>query len=912
MAAAASASPYHFTGKNVTLYVDGATGNDDNDCTQSAPCASIGEAVFVGEEYACDDGYDFTVDVAPGSYQEDEDVVLDPSNYFDAECEYGGDDLGVTIAGVPNETYVYGDDSDYAVETWEVNLTLEGLTYVGYDDEAVYNQGSNLTVEDVKFKYDDEGVYNESEYGYADLSVTDSTFYDDEAGVDSEGDSQASVADSTFSYDEDGVYNDGESELSVSNSTFFQNFVGVENDALETPTTITTSTFDQNYFGLETTGEDNEAVTDVFGTILDNSEDENCTGTGDIVNEGYNVDDYGDCGFSTVNGSVSYIDPLLGALQDNGGDTLTLAIMPNSVAYHLVPGYDCPATDQRGEARPIPATSQYCDAGSYEYSPPVSLAFTTQLLTGPTGADANNGPVTVQALDADGLPAVSTHEMILDLSTTAATSDFSETPDGTPTTETIIPSGSTSGSLYFGDLHPTSFPISVQGWNGITGLGPISQTETVVTGPAATVTPVAGNDQTVQVGNEFPTALEVNVEDGTDNPVDNEQVTFDVTSGNATFAGDESTATVDSDVNGNAVAPTLTAGTEPGPVTVEVTTEVVGVDTSFSETIDVGPPTNLTIEEGNSQSTQAGSTFGTDLETQLTDEYGNPIEGATIVYDVTAGSANFSGDATNDQVTDASGDTTAPTLSAGTQAGTETITATVEGYPLVTTTFSGIIVVPGPAATIAVTGGNNQSALSGSAFSTPLATTVTDQYGNPIDDDTVVYAVTSGSARFAGSSTADETTGLTGGSSADLTAGNRSGTQTITATVEGFPSVTTTFSHVTITPPSLSYVISPFALDSSALTPSMKTEINGVAATINKYGETTVALVGYASQTGSTGENQALSVLRARAVKYYLESELASLSDAGVTITTSGKGATNFLKGNGLLPANRRVTAALS
>jgi len=53
-------------------------------------------------------------------------------------------------------------------------------------------------------------------------------------------------------------------------------------------------------------------------------------------------------------------DPLLGALQNNGGPTLTIAPTPNSPAGGRGVN-NCPATDQRGQTRHIP-----CTLGAYE------------------------------------------------------------------------------------------------------------------------------------------------------------------------------------------------------------------------------------------------------------------------------------------------------------------------------------------------------------------------------------------------------------------------------------------------------------------------------------------------------------------------------------------------------------------
>jgi hypothetical protein len=56
---------------------------------------------------------------------------------------------------------------------------------------------------------------------------------------------------------------------------------------------------------------------------------------------------------------VTFIDPLLGTLVDNGGPTKTIA--PKTGSPVIGKGVSCPATDQRGQARKTPCTS-----GAYE------------------------------------------------------------------------------------------------------------------------------------------------------------------------------------------------------------------------------------------------------------------------------------------------------------------------------------------------------------------------------------------------------------------------------------------------------------------------------------------------------------------------------------------------------------------
>ena len=69
-------------------------------------------------------------------------------------------------------------------------------------------------------------------------------------------------------------------------------------------------------------------------------------------------------------------DPLLGPLADNGGFTLTHDLRPGSPAIDAGSPTVCPATDQRGAARPIDGDGKdgaRCDMGAVEYMPKVFL-----------------------------------------------------------------------------------------------------------------------------------------------------------------------------------------------------------------------------------------------------------------------------------------------------------------------------------------------------------------------------------------------------------------------------------------------------------------------------------------------------------------------------------------------------------
>jgi hypothetical protein len=67
---------------------------------------------------------------------------------------------------------------------------------------------------------------------------------------------------------------------------------------------------------------------------------------------------------NTPAGNDTFTDPKLGPLADNGGPTLTMALLPGSPAIDAGSTSTAPATDQRGFPRPAGLTT---DIGAFEY-----------------------------------------------------------------------------------------------------------------------------------------------------------------------------------------------------------------------------------------------------------------------------------------------------------------------------------------------------------------------------------------------------------------------------------------------------------------------------------------------------------------------------------------------------------------
>jgi CSLREA domain-containing protein len=163
--------------------------------------------------------------------------------------------------------------------------------------------------------------------------------------------------------------------------------------AIGSTLTLTGSTVSGNTAGVEGGGiyTNNDGTLELANTLIaSNSAPSSPDCRGLLMSLGYNlVGNNSGCDFPAASGDLigtaaSPINPLLGPLQDNGGATFTQALLPGSPAIDAgnpaAPGSSdtaCPATDQRGVARPQGAA---CDIGAFEVdglppgnNPPVAL-----------------------------------------------------------------------------------------------------------------------------------------------------------------------------------------------------------------------------------------------------------------------------------------------------------------------------------------------------------------------------------------------------------------------------------------------------------------------------------------------------------------------------------------------------------
>jgi CSLREA domain-containing protein len=125
-----------------------------------------------------------------------------------------------------------------------------------------------------------------------------------------------------------------------------------------------------------------------------------CAGT--ITSHGHNIVNGYNPDHCTINGGFTQADPLLGALQDNGGPTQTHALLTGSPAIDAGDPSGCAdnlgailTADQRGYLRPVDGDnngSVLCDIGAFEYGSAGSPTSTPTPTRTPTPMPSNTPP----------------------------------------------------------------------------------------------------------------------------------------------------------------------------------------------------------------------------------------------------------------------------------------------------------------------------------------------------------------------------------------------------------------------------------------------------------------------------------------------------------------------------------------
>ncbi len=259
---------------------------------------------------------------------------------------------------------------------------------------------------------------------------------------------------------------------------------------------------------------------------------------------------------------------------------------------------------------------------------------------------------------------------------------------------------------------------------------------TTLPGAPASVAVSAGDNQSTQAGNLVTTSPAVIVKDRFGNNVPNVSVFFTVTSGGGSVTssgastGNNGIATVAGWRLGNSVginrltALALVSGATGNPVV-------------FTANALAGAASTLSANSATSLTGTVGTTVTPLPSVRVLDAGGNPVSGAQVTFQGSAGSSTSG----SIKLTDATGTATLDSWLLGTAAQNYTVTATSGALTPVVFTAAART---GAASAVSLFAGGGQSAFTGRPVATEPAVRVTDGFGNPIAGLEVVFDVTSG------------------------------------------------------------------------------------------------------------------------------------------------------------------------
>jgi hypothetical protein len=167
-------------------------------------------------------------------------------------------------------------------------------------------------------------------------------------------------------------------------------------------------------------------------------------------------------------------------------------------------------------------------------------------------------------------------------------------------------------------------------------------------GPPAGLTVVSGATVDGQAGEPVTTPLAVRVLDAQGNGVPKIAVRYTIASGGGTL----SAATDTTDATG-ASSVSWTLGQTIGAARVEARVTGIVVPAVFNATVRAGPPTALQRTSNPPGTSAAGFELADSVAVRVTDQFGNPVQGATVNFATSPGSGTVSpaSRVTNDQGT---------------------------------------------------------------------------------------------------------------------------------------------------------------------------------------------------------------------------------------------------------------------
>jgi hypothetical protein len=350
---------------STTWYVNGASGSDSNDCKSAqTACTTIGHAISLASSGD-------SIIVAAATYTENLTI---------------GISMKILGSGA-NQTVIDGGGKGRVLNISNGNVTLFGVTIrngVAQYGAGIFNGGtlsviaSTISGNNAKavryclYRQICSGAVGGGISNGGTLTISSSAVVNNSA----QGSYPYCAIGRNCVVEGGGIFNGG--KMLITNSTLADNTAfsasgypwGSGGGIFNTGTaTISNSTLSGNaaYPGGSISGSATIQNSIVANTPYGGG---NCSGT--ITSNGYNLSSDGTCNFNKP-GDLNNHDPLLGPLQNNGGPTQTMALLPGSLAIDGGNSGGCTdgqgnllKTDQRGVPRPDKEDSVGCDMGAYE------------------------------------------------------------------------------------------------------------------------------------------------------------------------------------------------------------------------------------------------------------------------------------------------------------------------------------------------------------------------------------------------------------------------------------------------------------------------------------------------------------------------------------------------------------------
>lgn len=336
---------------------------------------------------------DTAVDSCPAG--SGDDVIYLPTGTFKLTLTGAGEDLGmqgdldidssVTIIGTGKSTTILdGNATDrvfHIIGKYNVNISYltirNGNTTETGGGGGIYNYQGSLNLFQVMFS---SNVASNTGGGLSNngaVILRETSFIGNSAkyGGGAYNSNNITIANSTFSNNTasrtgGGLHNGGFATLN--NTTVSVNIspggggVFSDNYILSYNNTFTANNLAISLGGGEMRFWNTVVANSTDGPNCDRSSGSPAT----FLSLGGNLDSGNSCFFLPPADLID-TDPLLGPLQDNGGTTLTHALLTGSPAIDSGDNNSCLALDQRGRLRPADGDengSSICDVGSFEYN----------------------------------------------------------------------------------------------------------------------------------------------------------------------------------------------------------------------------------------------------------------------------------------------------------------------------------------------------------------------------------------------------------------------------------------------------------------------------------------------------------------------------------------------------------------